>query len=1044
MNSPIDAAFDRSRSVVLLFLLLVVLGASAYLAIPKESEPDVPIPLIHISIRYEGISPGDAERLLIRPMEQELQALEGLKEIQANAREGSASLLLEFEAGFDAATALQNVRERVDIAGAELPPGTDEPRVEEITVALFPVLSIALSGPVPERTLVTLASRAAERIEALPGVLEVEIRGDREELVEVVVDPLAMESYGLGFEEVTSLVQRNHLLVPAGAIDTGAGRLTVTVPGLIEDVQEVFTLPVKVVGDTVVTFAEVAEVRRTYKDPVGFARVAGQPGVILEVSRRVGANIIETVEQVRAVVEEMNAGWHEAMQVDLLQDRSEDVRIVLNDLQNNVAFAVLLVMIVIVAVLGFRPGVLVGLAIPGAFLSGILAIFVMGFTLNIVVLFSLILVVGMLVDGSIVVVELAERRLAEGETPARAYAYAAKRMAWPIIAATVTTLAVFLPLLFWPGIVGEFMKYLPITVLVTLGASLAMALLFIPVLGALFAGRRAAVDERQRRRLEAAERGDLDDIDGLTGRYLHLLRRLLRYPGRVLAVVLVFIIATYIAYGVLGRGVQFFPPIEPEAAQVQIHARGDLSVWEQDALVRAVEERLLDMPEFKTLYSRSGGGEAGIFGRAAEDRVGTLLIEFIDWERRRPATQILEEVRARTADLPGLVIETRELQPGPTPDRPVEIELASREPERLAPAVAVVRETMRRVGGFVDVEDTRPLPGIEWALRVDREAAARYGADVSLLGSAVQLLTGGVWIAEYRPDDADQEVEIRLRFPSDRRSLDQLMQLRVPTRRGQVPIGNFVSFQAVPRTGTLNRVDARRVLSVRADVAEGLLVSDRTALLQEALAQVDLPGVELRFRGELEEQEAAARFLTNAFLIAISLMALFLVTQFNSIYQAVLVLSAVVLSTAGVLLGLLVSMQPFGIVMSGMGIIALAGIVVNNNIILIDTYNEMRSRGFETEEAILRTAALRLRPVLLTAFTTVLGLTPMVFGLNIDLLGRQVSVGAPSTQWWTQLATSIAGGLTFATLLTLLLTPCLLLLGANTANRYFALRRRWG
>ncbi|MDX1656830.1 MAG: efflux RND transporter permease subunit, partial [Candidatus Competibacteraceae bacterium] len=464
MKSVIEAAFDRTRTALLTLLFILISGSLAYMAIPKESDPDVAIPIIIVSMSYEGISPEDSERLLIRPMERELQSIEGIKEMTATAAEGYGNILLEFDAGFDADRALQDVREKVDIAKTQLPPGTEEPSVNEINVALFPVLTLILSGPVPERTLVALARDLQDRIEALPGVLEVDIGGDREELMEIVVDPLVMETYDITYEDLFNLIQRNNRLVAAGALDTGTGRIAVKVPGVIENVQDVLTLPVKVVGSTVVTFQDVAVVRRTFKDPEGFARVNGQPAVALEVKKRIGANIIETIEAIRGIVAERQDHWPASVQLALTQDKSEDIRTMLGDLQNNVISAVILVMIVIVAALGPRSAILVGLAIPGSFLAGILVLYTLGYTLNIVSLFSLILVVGMLVDGAIVVTELADRRMAEGLERHRAYAEAAKRMAWPIISSTATTLAVFVPLLFWPGVVGEFMKYLPITV----------------------------------------------------------------------------------------------------------------------------------------------------------------------------------------------------------------------------------------------------------------------------------------------------------------------------------------------------------------------------------------------------------------------------------------------------------------------------------------------------------------------------------------------------------------------------------------------------
>ncbi len=1039
MGTLIDAAFDRSRTAVLALLFILVSGTAAYLAIPKEAEPDVAIPIIYVSMSHEGISPEDAERLLVRPMEKELQGIEGLKNLTATASEGHASLMLEFDAGFDSAQALQDVRDKVDVTKSRLPADTDEPTVNEINVALFPVITVSLSGPVPERTLLELAQDLKDGIEALPGVLEVDIGGDREELMEIIVDPLVMETYGIGFEDVLGLIQRNNLLVAAGSLDTGAGRMAVKVPGVIEDLEDMLTMPVKTDGATVVTMADIATVRRTFKDPDGFARVGGQPAVTLEVSKRIGANIIETIEAVRRIVAARQMTWPESIRVDYLQDKSEQIREMLGDLQNNVLSAVVLVMIVVVAALGVRSSLLVGLAIPGSFLAGILVLNALGYTLNIVVLFSLILVVGMLVDGAIVVTELADRRMAEGLRRPEAFRLAARRMAWPVISATATTLLVFLPLLFWPGVVGQFMKYLPITVIAALAASLAMALVFIPVIGGLM-GRAAPGNPAAVQALVAAERGDLASIRGATGLYLGLLARLLRHPAKVLGAALVFLVGAYVAYGALGRGVEFFPDVEPDFALVQVHARGDLSVYERDALTREVEARLLGMPEFRVVYARTVSGPGN---NRAEDVVGVIQLEFVDWQARRPAAQILEEVRQRTADVAGIVVQTRKQENGPGAGKPVQLEVSARDPAALAPAVGRLRALMADIGGFVDVEDDRPLPGIEWRLEVNREEAARYGADVALIGNAVQMMTSGIKVAGYRPDNSDEEVDIRVRFPFSERNLDQLDQLRVPAAQGVVPIGNFVDLEPAPKTGTLQRAEGRRVMTVSADVAPGLLVDDQVRSLKSALGAEALgAGVEVRFKGEDEDQRETMAFLSNAFLTAIFLMAIILVTQFNSLYQAVLVMSAIVFSTAGVLLGLLAAGEPFGIVMGGIGVIALAGIVVNNNIVLIDTFNELRRGGLGAVEAALRTGAQRLRPVVLTSVTTVLGLMPMVLALNVDLVGREIAVGAPSTQWWTQLSSAIAGGLSFATVLTLVLTPCMLVLGESVSARLGRLRRR--
>ncbi|MDD3449908.1 MAG: efflux RND transporter permease subunit, partial [Gammaproteobacteria bacterium] len=590
------------------------------------------------------------------------------------------------------------------------------------------------------------------------------------------------------------------------------------------------------------------------------------------------------------------------------------------------------------------------------------------------------------------------------------------------------------PLLFWPGVVGEFMKYLPITLLATLGASLAMALVFVPTLGALV-GKPSHEDETTRRRLAASESGDLHGVGGLTGLYVRLLERLLHHPAKVLGVAVVLLLGVYSAYGLYGRGLEFFPEVEPERALVLVHARGNLSVHERDALVREVEARLLGMAGVETVYARSGLALRG--QDLAEDVVGTLQLEFTDWQTRPPARELMTEARRRTHDLAGIAVEVRKEESGPPVGKPVQLELSARDPALLPPAVERARQGLESLGGLVDLEDSRPIPGIEWQVRVDRTQAGRFDADVTVVGNAVQLVTNGIKVASYRPDDADDEVDILVRLPGEKRGLDQLDQLRVETRYGQVPISNFVERRPAPKEGTLNRTDGRRVLSVKADVPEGVLPDTQVRRIQGWLAeQADWnPQVEIAFKGEDEEQRESKVFLSQAFGVALFIMAIILVTQFNSFYQALLILSAVIFSTVGVLLGLLTTGQPFGIVMSGIGVIALAGIVVNNNIVLIDTYNVLRAGGREPLDAVLRTSAQRLRPVLLTTITTILGLAPMVMRLNIDLFGREVVFDAPSTQWWSQLATAIAGGLTFATVLTLVLTPCLLVLGERRRKR---------
>ena len=1034
----IQSAMLRSRTVTLSLLVVLVGGLVAYGTIPKEAEPDIEIPIIYISITHDGISPEDAERLLVRPMEQELRSIEGIKEMTANAYEGGANVQLEFDAGVDTDKALQDVREKVDKAKAKLPGETDEPTVNEVKMSRFdPMLVLNLAGNVPERTLTKLAKDLKEKIEGLAGVLEVNLIGTREELMEVVVDPLAMESYGLDQAQIIQFVSRNNRLVAAGALHSDEGRFPVKVPGVFESAADVLDMPIKAVGERVVHFKDIAQVRRTYKDAESVARLNGKPALAIEVVQRAGANVIDTITTIKEMIAEEQAYWPGDIEIVASRDKSKDVNDMLSELQNSVLSAVLLVFIVIIGILGFRSALLVGVAIPGSFLMGILLIGYFGATINMMVLFALIMAVGMLVDGAIVVTEMADRRMAEGESRYDAYSRAAQRMAWPIIASTCTTLAAFVPLAFWPGTSGEFMKYLPITLIAVLSASLIMALLFVPTLGSLF-GKTGANTAEARRNLTAAETGDLNTVSGFTGKYIRLLRRTLRRPWLGVGAVSALLISIYVAFVFFGKGVEYFPDIEQPFGMVDIRARGDLSTTERDRLVRQVEERILDMPEIEFLYAKTGSNDRG-----AEDQIGTLTLNYIDWNKRRKADEILEEIRVKTSDLVGIKIETRKPDSGPPIGKPIRIEFSSRFPAVLEAAVAQVRDFMESNEGMVNIEDSRPLPGIEWQIKVDRAEAARFGADISLVGAMVQLVTNGIKIGEYRPDDSDDEIDIRVRYPEASRSLSQIDELRIPTEQGLVPISTFVERVPAQKVGNIRRIDMRRTMAIDADVRPGFLVNDIVAELRADMPglQID-PRVSMSFGGSTQDQEDDQAFLARAMLMALAIMAIILVTQFNSIYQAGLILTAVVFSTGGVLLGHLIMGKPFGVIMSSVGVITLAGIVVNNNIVFIDTYNVLRSRGELAFDAVLRTCAIRLRPVMLTTVTTIVGLLPMVLGVNINLIDRDISIGAPSSQWWTQLASSVAGGLAFATILTLLLTPSLLMIQANVSDRLQNLRRQ--
>ncbi|WPZ15766.1 efflux RND transporter permease subunit [Nitratireductor rhodophyticola] len=1001
-------AIQNARLTLSILLFFVIAGSLAYVSIPKEAEPDVPIPIIYVSLTYQGISPEDSERLLLRPIETRLKSLEGVKEMRSSAYQGGGFVLVEFQAGYDFSNAIEDVRAKVADARRELPQGADEPSVHEVNISEFPILVVTLAGNVPERVLSTAARELRDRIEEIPGVLEGTLQGSRDELVEILIDPMKLSSYGLQLDQMINGVNASNSLVAAGSLEGEAGRYAVKVPSLIETVEDVANLPIVSSPDAVVRARDLAAIRSTFKDAETITRLNGRNAIAIEVKKRVGANLVETVDSVKAAAAEFEQAADGNITVSYSQDKSVMIRDMLKDLQNHVLIAVILVFIVVLYTLSGRASLLIGLAVPASFLMGIYALSLGGFTVNMVVLFSLILAVGMLVDDAIIVTEFAERRMTEGMDKAQAFELAAKRMAGPVIAATMTRIAAFSPLLFWPGIVGEFMKYLPITLIVTLSASMIYALIFTPTLGAIFA--KAHVEEEQKP----------------DGWYMKLVKQAVRFPKTVLLLTVGLLGGIIYSYSQYGAGVEFFPNVEPEYGLMYVHARGNLSLEEMDRLTKPAEEKLLNWPGIESVYTRVGKTRGG--GQDIdEDVIGVIQYEFIDWREREPASKILDDLRRELAGTPGVEIEVRVPDAGPPTGQPIQIRLSAADPANLNDQAADVARAIANVPGVIDISDGLPPPGIDWAIKVDRARAAQYGISPVSVGTVVQLVTNGLKLSEYRPAGVDDAVDIRLRLPEDRRTLSALDQLRVQTSQGPVPIANFVSREPERSTGILNRIDGQRTIVVSANVASGYQVSAVQAEVTQTLSDMDLGATRWKLAGSNEESEEASAFLSKAFGAAIFLIFVVLLAQFNKFTSVFLVLMTVVMATIGVFLGLLITGQPFGIVMSGIGVIALAGVVVNNNIVLIDTYDRLRHEGWKKQEAILQTCRERARPVMLTAISAVLGVLPIAFGLGLELFHQEITIGAPSTQWWISLSGAIVYGLTFATALTLIVTPSALM-----------------
>ncbi len=1007
----VETAIANARLTISVLLFLMLAGATAYVSIPKEAEPDIQIPILYVSLHYNGISPEDSERLLLRPMETALKAITGIKKMTSTAYQSGGNVLIEFQAGADLSKALEDVRNKVAQARSQLPDGADEPTVNEVNLSEFPILVITLSGDVPERALASVGRELRDKIEELPAVLNADLQGVREDLVEVVIDPGKLATYGLRPDILLAGFAAGNQLVAAGALEGEMGRYAIKVPSLLETIVDVANLPVISTETATVRVRDIADIFPTLKEPVSITRLNGAPAVAIEVSKRSGANLIETVDEAKRVTEEFKALLPEGTVVTFSQDKSKDIRQLLSDLQNSVLTAVILVFIVILYALSTRASILIGLAIPASFLMGMLALSLWGFTINIVVLFSLILAVGMLVDDAIIVTEFAERRMNEGVPKREAFAMASHRMAGPVIAATLTRVAAFSPLLFWPGIVGEFMKYMPITLIVTLSASLVYALIFVPALGALIAKPFKHPPQKK------------------DGAYMWVVGKAVRHPFIMLFLTIGVLVAVPYAYTFKGKGMEFFPNVEPEFGLLYVKARGNLSIAEKDALVAQAEARILGWPGIETVYARTGAG-GGEGNDTDPDVIGVIQYEFVDWRERKNANAILTDLRAAMTGIPGVDIQVSVPEAGPPTGTAIQIQLSADDPTYLNEVAVQVADRLSKVPDVIDISNGLPPPGVDWELQVDRAAAARYGIAPSTVGAMVQLVTGGLKLSDYRPAGSDDAVDIVLRLPVELRTIAALDQLRIQTADGSVPISNFVTRTAAPTTGTLTRLDGARTVTVSAGIRAGVQADAIYAQITTELgaAGLDKLGIRWKLAGEDEEQAESMAFLAKAFVAAIFLIFAVLLAQFNSFRAVGLVLSAILMSTIGVLLGLMIMGQPFSVVMTGIGIIALAGVVVNNNIVLIDTFVTLRREGMPKVEAILETCRERARPVLLTALTAILGVLPIAFGLNVELLSHEVTMGAPSTQWWIALSSAIVYGLSFATVLTLVVIPSFLML----------------
>ena len=1048
MINIIDYIMQARRTIVFLMAIIISIGSLTYINIAKDAEPDIDIPFIYITVPHQGISPEDSERLIVRPLENQLKTIEGIEEMNGSASNGFGSVLLEFDINFDKDKALGDVREKVDMVKSKLPQDAEEPIVLEFNMAELPTIVVSLSGDVPDRTLFYHAKRLQTKLESIPGILEAVVTGDREDLMEILVSPSKLENYNISLMDLIKSITANNRLVAAGSIDKGQGKFSIKVPAVYESAQDVYNLVIFSSGDGAVTLGDVAEIRKTYKDTESFARVNGRPAVALQVKKRIGENVLEINEKVRLEAEEYVENLSENIEINFTSDNSDYILEMLKSLQAAVTNAIISVMILVIGALGIRSALMVGISIPTSFLMAISLLALSGGYINMMVMFGLLVSVGLLVDGSIVMVEYADRKMAEGSNRLDAYTQSYKRMIWPIISSTATTLAAFLPLILWPGVSGQFMKWMPFMVSLVLVSSLFSALIFIPVMGSIF----GKTEKKDIAKLN--NKFDLRNLSGFTKIYIDILQKLIKTPIVTVISSIGIVIILFNLYANFNAGARF--SVEGDTNQMTVHiiARGNLSPSQKLGIALDVEDIVRTVNGIKTTSTLIGGESAEQMimsdSESRSDEIAMMMIELKPVHERRHADILRQEILEKTSILPGVIVESYKVERKPESGKDIQIELTSSNNFQLTKVTESISNKLKSMNGIMEVDDTRSLPGIEWIINVDRELAGKYGVDVSIIGSIIQLVTNGILVDKYRPDDSEDEVDIRVRFPRDYRQLEQFDQLRIPTPDGAIPLSNFVKREPQQKVTSIERSNGARILKIRANTmidpisGKKILPFDKNVEIGNWINEQNFSkDVEIKFAGTNEDGEESAAFLGKAMIGALFLMFIILLTQFNSFYQAAITLSTVVLSTVGALTGLLITGQVFSVIMSGLGIVSLAGIIVNNSIVLIDTFNRLKNDAKSLNEAILHSAAQRLRPIVLTTTTTMIGLTPVALQTTIDWFGRSIEFGGLMSAWWVPFSTAVIWGLGFSSLLTLFLIPVLLALPEYLKEKKFNFDKRF-
>jgi multidrug efflux pump len=1011
-----DTAIRNRTTVGVLIVVIAVFGVQSYLTLPRESAPDIPIPLIVVTTVYEGVAPEDVETAVTLKIEKELAGLKGVKEMKSESAEGVSNIVIEFLPEVLIDDAMQYVRDKVELAKKELPEDIEETTLTEISFSDMPIVIATISGTISPVRLKVIADDLEEVIESLPGVLNCDVGGALEREIRLEVDQDKLAAYGLTVPEIVGLIPAENVNISAGGLETPGTKFNVRVPAEFTEPEEVDELVIATRAGRPIYLTDVAVVSDTFKDRETIARINGKPSITLSVQKRTGENIVAVASLVKAVLDEARRRVPQGVDIDVTLDQSTEINMMVSDLENNMLSGLILVGVVLLLFLGWRPSVIVAFAIPMSMLASVIVIQALGYTLNIVVLFGLIMALGMLVDNAIVIVENIYRHHGLCGNRIEAAMRGTAEVAWPVITSTATTVAAFFPLIFWPGIMGGFMKYLPITLIITLINSLFVALVISPTISALLVKGKLREGNR----------------DGwfLRG-YRHLLETALAHRLTTLTVVVLLLVALGMLYGKRGYGVELFPEFDPHRASISVRFPQGTNIYQTDALVREIETRLMPyrkqglVEHIITNVGTSGGGNP-LEGGGAGPHLAGITLTFPEYrERTTPSAEVIAELRQELSDLPGAEIRVEKQEEGPPTGAAVTVRIIGEDFKVLEEISERAKRMIRHVPGLVNLRSDHEAARPELAFHVDRRRAMLLGLNTATVGNFLKTAVFGRKVGTYR--QFNDEYDITVRLPVEQReNIDDLFRMRVPSPDGAaVPLSSLGEFRYTGGFGTIRRVDQKRVVTLMAD-AEGRLGNEVLTDAQKKLAELDLPpNYRLEYAGETEEQEKATAFLSRAFTIALFAIVLILVAQFNAISVPFIIMTTVILSLIGVFAGLLICHMPFGVIMTGVGVISLAGVVVNNAIVLLDYTRQLEDRGHPLVAAAIEAGCTRLRPVLLTATTTILGLIPMAIGISYDFRALEWVTKSESSQWWSSMAIAVIYGLAFATLLTLVVLPTL-------------------